>query len=174
MPFSTSKCVISGDRTPKARVSTAWGDVVDCEESGASTIPLVKQLLERLNDQSEQLSLQEERLALQDELIQQLKDEIARLKGEKGRPKITPSTLEQKSGPRDNAGGNESDGEVGGGKRPGSAKRKKTTELAIHETQVLPPPNIPPGSVFRRVSRLRRCRVFVCFLSIRSFVLSGG
>ena len=57
---------------------------MDCEESGASTIPLVKQLLERLNDQSEQLSLQEERLALQDELIQQLKDEIARLKGEKG------------------------------------------------------------------------------------------
>ncbi len=136
-------------REAKAPVSPAWGEVADCEESCASTIQLVKQLLERLNEQSEQLSLQEERLALQDELIQQLKDEIARLKGEKGRPQIKPSTLEQKSGPRDNAGGNDSDGEAGGGKRPGSAKRQKTTELAIHDTQVLPPPNIPPGSVFK-------------------------
>ena len=130
-------------------VSPVWIDVADCDESRASSIPLVKQLLERLTEQSEQLALQEERLALQDELIQQLKDEIARLKGEKGRPQIKPSTLEKQSGPRDNAGDSESDGETGGGKRPGSAKRQKTKELAIDETQVIPPNHIPPGSVFK-------------------------
>ena len=123
----------------EAPVSPVWIDVADCEESRASSIPLVKQLLERLTDQSEQLSLQEERLALQAELIQQLKDEIARLKGEQGRPQIKPSTLEKQSGPRDNAGDNESDGETGGGKRPGSAKRKKTTETQPWIQYIWPP-----------------------------------
>lgn len=69
---------------------------------------------------------------------QELRDEIARLKGEKPRPKIKPSVLEK--GPM------EKEGEDSGGKRPGSAKREKTKELEIHNTVIIPAPNVPPGS----------------------------
>ena len=56
--------------------------------------------------------------------------------------------MEKQSRPGAHAGGAERDDEAGGGKRPGSAKRKKTKELTIHETQVIPPKHLPPGSVF--------------------------
>ena len=70
---------------------------------------------------------------------QQLKDEIARLKNHKPRPRIKPSNLEppKKSKKRN------------GGKRPGSEKRHKTRELEIHDTQKIPPDNIPAGSFFK-------------------------
>ena len=75
-------------------------------------------------------------IALQKEQIQQLKDEIARLKKQKPKPKISPSNLSQK------------DKKNSSGKRPGSAKKKKTANLKIHKTKRIQPEFIPPGSTF--------------------------
>lgn len=69
--------------------------------------------------------------------IQQLKDEIARLKEHKGKPKIPPSRLEKD--PQDKKKSPKA-------KRPGSQKRSKTKELIIHETILIPPKKILPGS----------------------------
>lgn len=89
--------------------------------------PLVIQLLEIIR--------------LQAKDIQQLKDEIARLKGHSGRPTIKPSRLEN---PKGKARDEKTDG-----KRPGSAKRKKTEALDIHETCRIAPQHIPEGSTFK-------------------------
>ena len=77
-----------------------------------------------------------ETIALQKEQIQQLKDEIARLKKQKPKPKISPSNLSQKGKKKSS------------GKRPGSAKKKKTANLEIHATERIKPESIPPGSKF--------------------------
>ena len=82
-----------------------------------------------------------ETIQLQQEQIQALKDEIARLKGQKPRPKIKPSKLEK------GAGNQEVKNEDG--KRPGSAKRSKTSELVINKTVVIKPDNLPVGSRFK-------------------------
>jgi len=90
--------------------------------------PLMAELLEIIN--------------LQQEVIQQLKDEIARLKGQKGKPAVKPSSLEKpKSEDRKN--------KKRLGKRPGSAKRKKTEELEIHEVRTVRPDSVPEGSIFK-------------------------
>lgn len=75
-------------------------------------------------------------ITLQKEQIQQLKDEIARLKKQKPKPKISPSNLSKKGK------------EKKGGKRPGSAKKKKTANLEIHKEERIRPESIPPGSKF--------------------------
>ncbi|MDJ0593117.1 MAG: hypothetical protein QNJ72_24550 [Pleurocapsa sp. MO_226.B13] len=92
-----------------------------------------------------------------DERIQELTDEVARLKGEKEKPKMKPSRLE----PKDKAPQPEeseqpttaqenSDSPSKKKKRPGSAKRKKTLELTIHENKIIQPiEEIPPGSEFK-------------------------
>ena len=107
----------------------------------AERSPLVEQLLgltERL--------LQENRR--QAELIQQLRDEIAVLKGEKGKPKFKPSGMDTQTDPAGDAPAGE--GEDGPAKRPGSAKRRKTTQLAMHETlAVAPSQPLPAGSRFK-------------------------
>lgn len=111
----------------------------------AERSPLVAELLaviERLAQEN----------ARQAELIQQLRDEIAVLKGEKGRPKFKPSKLDQEAGkpaaPDQPAATH--------AKRPGSAKRRKTAELTIHEERSIPPAQaVPPGS------RLKGYREFV-------------
>ena len=91
------------------------------------------------------------------EKVGELTDEIARLKGEKEKPKIKPSLLEPKdknSSPQEDEA-SETSGEKTSDsqekkKRPGSAKRKKTLELTIHENKVIPPlQEIPPGSEFK-------------------------
>lgn len=71
--------------------------------------------------------------------IRALRDEIGRLKGLPRRPTIRPSTLnaphpdpEHKKKRR--------------GKRPGSAKRRKTAELEIHDTIPLPLDGLPEGT----------------------------
>lgn len=77
----------------------------------------------------------------QQELIQELRDEIARLKGEKPKPPIKPSVLETDPGAKEQ--------NRFFGKRPGSAKRKKTRKLEIHETVIVKAEKIPPASRFK-------------------------
>jgi hypothetical protein len=88
--------------------------------------PTVLLLLEIISQQAEQ--------------IQQLKDEIARLKKQPPRPKIKPSSLENKAASKKKRKGK---------KRAGSKKRKKTAHLQIHETVVVPLENIPEGAEFK-------------------------
>jgi hypothetical protein len=82
---------------------------------------------------------QQERIVRWEETGAQLRDERAILKGEKPRPQIKPSTLnkdtpEGEGQPRRDGGGDH-------GKQP--------KELEIHELRILPPEQIPAGSVFR-------------------------
>ena len=84
----------------------------------------------------------------QAETLQQMRDEIAVLKGEKAKPKFKSSKRDEET---DKAEGVEdgSEGDDSKQKRPGSAKRSKTAELAIHEDHVIPPETpIPTGSRF--------------------------
>jgi hypothetical protein len=90
----------------------------------SETSPLVRQLLDTIQQQQE--------------IIEQLRDEIARLKGLNTRPKITPSPLE--APPRPPRDPNQ--------KRPGSAKRLKTAQLAV-TVELLTIANPPAGAVFK-------------------------
>ena len=92
-----------------------------------------------------------------DERIQELTDEVARLKGEKEKPSMKPSRLEPKDkvpqpeeSEQPTKAQKNSDFPPQKKKRPGSAKRKKTLELTIHENKVIQPiEEIPPGSEFK-------------------------
>ena len=77
----------------------------------------------------------------QQEDIQKLKDEIARLKNDNPKPKIRPSKL------NNNDPSNKPKNDDG--KRPGSAKKKKTADLIIHKEKIIEPDNIPEGSRFK-------------------------
>ncbi len=93
---------------------------------------LVRQLLDIIDQQAcliEQMAVQ----------IQQFKDEIARLKNQPPRPKIQPSRLGKNRSKKQKASK---------AKRAGSAKRHKTTELEIHDTEPIEPEYVPPGSAF--------------------------
>jgi hypothetical protein len=92
-----------------------------------SLLAIVQQLLDRV----QQLEL----------TIQELRDENAVLKGQKPKPQIRPSQLEAPMpppAPKD-------------GKRPGSAKRSKNSQLVITEEipLQLPAEQLPPGAVFK-------------------------
>lgn len=76
----------------------------------------------------------------QAETIEQLKDEINRLKNHPRKPKIKPSTLEKDKEP--------SQDEKKPNKRPGSKKRKKTSEITIHEDLPVEPAHLPEGARF--------------------------
>jgi len=80
-------------------------------------------------------------LALREQ-VQLLKDEIAVLKGQKPKPKIPPNRL---NGNTPDPSGKDKDGK---GKRPGSAKRNKTSNLEIDETRHIKLENAPPGATF--------------------------
>lgn len=95
--------------------------------------PTVIFLLELLEQQAGTILLLKEQ-------IQEAKDENARLKKQKPKPKIQPSKLTKKV--KKNSSG----------KRPGSAKRKKTVTLKIHKTEQIAPESIPPGSEFKGLS----------------------
>lgn len=73
----------------------------------------------------------------QDQEIKELRDEIQKLKKTTRRPKINPSRLLKPDPPKD---GNKK------GKRPGSAKRKKTRDLRIDCEQILVPDHLPQGA----------------------------
>jgi len=91
----------------------------------AECTPLVRQLLDIIRRQQD--------------CIQQLEDEILRLKGLKTRPIIAPSPLETPPRPPRDPGQ----------KRPGSAKRPKTSQLIITDEVVVPLVERPPGSIFK-------------------------
>jgi len=114
--------------------------------------PLVRELfvkIEALVTQNQKLIAKNEEyagmiLALR-ENVQLLKDEIAVLKGQKPRPKIPPNKLEKdKPG---SSGPNKGDNSTG--KRPGSAKKKKTGALEVDETRRISLENIPLGAKFK-------------------------
>ena len=90
-----------------------------------SLLAIIRQLLDRV----EQLEV----------TVQQLRDENALLKGQKPRPKISPSRLESPTPP---ASPKE-------GKRPGSDKRAKNSQLIIPDEVVLLPDNLPCGATFK-------------------------
>ena len=71
-------------------------------------------------------SLQQQLILSLQEQVQILRDEIARLKNQTPKPKIKPSSLENRPDK------NKEDKDKESGKRPGSAKRRK--DLPIHET----------------------------------------
>ncbi|MFH1123370.1 MAG: transposase [Pseudomonadota bacterium] len=96
--------------------------------------PIIDQLIDTCSLQQEViLSLQEQ--------VQVLRDEIARLKNQKPKPKIKPSSLENRPDKKKKGKKKKS------GKRPGSAKRHKN--LTIHETVDVKPDNLPEGSRFK-------------------------
>lgn len=108
-----------------------------------TTLDQIKQNLPDSDKQNPSVSilleLLEQHIAtvtLQKEQIQELKDEIARLKKQKPKPKISPGNLSKKGNKKNS------------GKRPGSAKKKKTANLEIHKTKRIKPESIPPGSKF--------------------------
>jgi hypothetical protein len=80
---------------------------------------------------------------------EQLKDELRRAKGETTRPQIKPSQLNEPSpdGKRGHGKG-QSKRKGKRKKRPGSAKRSKTSSLEIDVTVPLHPENLPSGSHF--------------------------
>jgi Transposase IS66 family len=102
------------------------------EVRGEERTPLVESLLAILRQLLDRVQQFEE-------AVQQLRDENALLKGQKPRPKISPSQLESPTAtlpPKD-------------GKRPGSDKRCKNSQLIIPTDVTLHPDNLPPGSVLK-------------------------
>jgi len=86
-------------------------------------------------------SLQQQLILSLQEQVQILRDEIARLKNQTPKPKIKPSSLENRPDK------NKEDKDKESGKRPGSAKRRK--DLPIHETLYVKAENVPEGSRFK-------------------------
>jgi len=110
-----------------------------------------------------------DRVAHLEEANRQLRDEIAILKGHKPRPEIKPSVLEVPKPPVP----------ATGGKRPGSSKRPKTSELTIHHEVPLHLPDPPAGSTFRGyeayvVQELRIQNVNTRYLRARYDVPGGS
>ena len=90
-----------------------------------SLLAIIRQLLDRV----QQL----------EETVQQVRDENALLKGQKPRPQISPSRLESSTPPP----------RPKDGKRPGSEKRAKNSQLLIPHDVTLHPDQLPPGAVLK-------------------------
>jgi transposase IS66 family protein len=100
--------------------------------------PLVEALLaiiQVLLDRNQQL----------EETVLQLREEIASLKGQKPRPQIKPSRLETDTPPPQQEGSPKE----GCGKRAGSEKRSKNSQLIIHHQVPLHIDELPPGAVLK-------------------------
>lgn len=77
------------------------------------------------------------------QLVQQLRDEIARLKGLKTRPPIRPSPLEKPRPSRRPPRPGQHEADAPRDRRP------KAQRLTIHDTVVLPPPDLPAGATLK-------------------------
>lgn len=73
--------------------------------------------------------------------VSSLKSEIKRLKKHKQKPKIKPSKMD-----KEDKGGS---GKSGSGKRAGSSKRKKTSKLPIHKTEIIKAHEVPADAKFK-------------------------
>ena len=103
--------------------------------------PTVLLLLDIIRQQAEELEkLNEKNNALTAE-INTLKDEINRLKNHPRKPDVKPSTLEDKKPSQEGKKPK---------KRPGSTKRKKTSEITVHEDLPIEPTHLPEGARFIR------------------------
>lgn len=98
----------------------------------AELTPIVQALLDIIEQQGAIIRNQSEQ-------IQQLKDEIARLTKRPPKPDIKPSSLNKNKKKKK---------KKTKGKRPGSKKEKKTEKIQIHDTEIIEPEYIPPGSRF--------------------------
>ncbi len=99
--------------------------VAGIEVPAEARTPLVDRLLRVIEEQQAEMRA--------------MRDEINRLKRLPPRPTIRPSTLNA-------AHPDPSHKEKRRGKRPGSAKRQKTSELIIHETIAVPLEGLPEGT----------------------------
>jgi hypothetical protein len=130
------------------------------EDERTPTVCLLLQLIENqthlIENQTHLTEVQHAALCeLQAKLIE-LDEEIKRLKGLKGRPKISPSTLDKP--PSDGSGSGTSQDSTGQGnsgsgnkgkKNKNHKNRQKTSQLTIHEEKHLTPDNLPEGSRFK-------------------------
>jgi hypothetical protein len=101
--------------------------IAGIEVSAEERTPLVERLLRLIEEQQSE--------------IRALRDEIARMKGLPKRPKIPPSTL---NAPHPDPAHKKK--RKRRGKRPGSAKRRKTHKLVIHETVPVALEALPEGT----------------------------
>lgn len=97
--------------------------------------PVVNMLLKVIEQQKQAI----EKFELE---VTTLKDEIKRLKNHTKRPKIKPSKMDKKN--RDGKSGGSTDN-----KRPGSAKRKKHSDLTIDKTEIVKADDVPFGAKFK-------------------------
>lgn len=101
--------------------------------------PLVKGLLEIIEQLCETVERQREEIAT-------LKDEVSVLKGQKKRPKFKASKLDKSTDdekPENETGSSNN-------KRPGSAKKSKNKDLVIHQNKVVQPDcELPEGACFK-------------------------
>jgi len=104
-------------------------------------------------------SLQQELILSLQEQVQILRDEIARLKNQKPKPKIKPSSLENRPDKYKKCKKKKSK------KRPGSAKRRKN--LQIHKTIYVKPDNLPEGSRFKGYDSFTVQDIIICAHNIR-------
>ncbi|MEE8577578.1 MAG: transposase [candidate division Zixibacteria bacterium] len=116
-------------------------DIADEQRS-----PIVDRLIDTCSLQQEViLSLQEQ--------VQVLRDEIARLKNQKPKPKIKPSSLENRPDKKKKH------------RKKKSGKRHKN--LAIHETVDVKPDNLPAGSRFKGYDCFTVQDLVICAHNIR-------
>ena len=98
-------------------------------------------------------SLQQEEILSLQEQVQVLRDEIARLKGQKPKPKIKPSSLENRPDKKNKV------------RKKRSGKRRKN--LTIHKTVDVKPDNLPAGSRFKGYDCFTVQDIVICAHNIR-------
>src|SRR3990167_9218684 len=108
-----------------------------------SALELIAELQKKLDKAYEELDELTNDISALKEENQNLKDEIAVLKKLAPRPIIAPSRLEKS---QDKKKEENTDKPITRGKHP---RKKKKTFLTIHQEQIIRPPVIPKGAVFK-------------------------
>ena len=100
--------------------------------------PLVNWLLNLVAEQQQTIEKQQQTIAKLSEKVNSLDEELKAAKKLKGKPKISPSTLNSQ---KKNAKKSE--------KRPGSDKRSKKIDFAVDEERIIEPEEeLPEGATF--------------------------